>query len=244
MSRAMLRTCRPITPRARRYRSFSPGASPVRDRISVALASGASGLRSSCARVAKNDVLAAVGLAQRALGRAPLGHLGRERFVHGLERVRPLGDAGLQLVADAAELGGAPRVLDGVTDGALETTRVEPRLDEEIRGAALHRAEVDRAFRLGGHHDHRRAVPDRAIRAQEVEAASLPEPAVDEIRVETSGRHRVEGGLERSSPLQREGAAQLVDEAAEQRPVLPFVADQEDAERPGTRGCRHRESSG
>ena len=49
-------------------------------------------------------ILPAVRLAQGALGRAAFGHLGRQRFVHRLERVRPLGDPGLQLVANMAEI--------------------------------------------------------------------------------------------------------------------------------------------
>ena len=187
-------------------------------------------------------VLQPVRLPERALGRPPLGHLGSERFVQRLERIRPFGDTLFQLVANAAELRRATRRLHGVPDRALETSRVEAVLREEVRGAALHRLDVERTIG-GADDDHGRAIPRFAIGAQEVETASLAEPAIHEMGVEPPGDHRVERGVERPGPFDLDEARPLGHEAAEPGTFLLLVADEEDAEGPRLFRARHCERS-
>ncbi len=183
-------------------------------------------------------VLPAVHRAQRTLGGAPLGHLGRQRFVHGLERVGPLCDPGLQLVTNAAEIRLAFRGLDRVSDRALEERRVETIPDDVVLGATFHRREVFGPLRLIGDQDHRTVAAGLAISAQEVDAALRAEPAGHEVDVVAMRRHPLEPGAEARGPLHVRGSRHLGDQAAHDNGAVLVGVHEQDAHR-----CGHRAGS-
>ena len=138
--------------------------------------------------MARNSFFRRSTVAELLLGPPPLGHLRRERGVHRLEARGALLDPLLQLLPGLPERRLLATRLDGVANRALEELRVEAVPHEKARGPALHRGDVQGPVARAAQQEDRRVAPRLVVRAQQVDAAPLAQPAGDEDGRRTGSR--------------------------------------------------------